>query len=756
MAITFIEEPQLVSDVSKPVIFKTKSDDYTGLPGTIYVGTLDAYHTLRAGKRFVFNIPNEQVVMTCVSRHQSPPNPNHILAVERQYSVLNDNDRVTLAQDFARNPILNKHYRIEANNQDQGKNIVFTARNPGSSSRIDPTMECPFRYPHGGVDGTRVNFGITLDLFFRKEGVVNFDKIYTTKLVHHEGVTSIDISKHLDIALSDTLTVQSKKTQTPISQLQGEYYCVATESYGNPAKPQNNYTSNVKRATKQLPKVKTDPLRIKLIQQPEILSFSGNPMIFKIQSGLYLDSPGSAFIGSLNCKQAFPIGSKIFFSFSDERVEMSAVSSPDESGDQFPADGSPKLTAEALAPYFIANYKLNKHYLIEAKDDKIIFTARKLGIFYNWRADPFLTTDVLGVDLKERENFKFLFQLFFRKKGAGYFENIYSEQIATDTPLSGIVTIDISKNIDPFLEHSLPNFGLTGPITCNNAKGEYYCQFAEIYGHEPKVQKLRKSEVKYVIKGGLSYLGRAKKALDILSPDKNDASKDRFLKQGGRTIKVSVDHFDTLYFINTRTTTNKIQLIKQMTYADQTTDRTHTGLIDVSLYDKIVFEVNPGSLSSKTIKTYSCHLVNQNNEVVSETITYKIDDRYCDHVRYFAYTSSLGSIDVFAAYGEGSEEYELSGKVATKYAHSDCKTHYNLRLQRKFKVSTGWLDKSRFDLLADFFLAEKKWVIKDGKALPISVTTQKVGISRDKNPLLAQTFEYQYDFDDNKYTDGDA
>ena len=89
----------------------------------------------------------------------------------------------------------------------------------------------------------------------------------------------------------------------------------------------------------------------------------------------------------------------------------------------------------------------------------------------------------------------------------------------------------------------------------------------------------------------------------------------------------------------------------------------------------------------------------------------------------------------------------------THQAHDAKTTHYNLQLQHKFTVSTGWLDQERFNLLADFFLAEKKFIIHKHQLIPIIVTSKKICQRSDPSALLAQTFEYQYDFTDSYYTE---
>lgn len=785
MAITFTQEPELIASVESPIVFKAGSDAY--LEHLHFKGKLNLKPAWADSEDIVFKYGDPRAFLGAsrvVINHPRDTDPRNFEGLKSAFSMF---------QAFGSDSAGDLYYGVkklisEGPKSSQGfeplakdysielaKNaILFTALKPGPLYDLDTSVNSRLSVLVQGRDKKiRDGWKLLVNLFFREEGEVNFRSIYESS---HKDNFALDFADLLNKELTSALAKSSSSHLTR-SQINGEYFCQVSEIYGTPPTTQLTVRSVTKKVTKQLltqgTPTNSTPTTFQnkepeLIAEPNSLSFSGNEMIFKIKSWMYLDTPGTIFVGHLSALKLFPVGTKICFQFSDERVEMVAAANPDQSGNQFLADGTPPYpNATQLAPYFRANYTLNKYYNIEAKDSIIIFTARKTGVFFNWGPDPFLTIHKLGVDTRERENFRFLFELFFRKQGEDEFKTIYSEQIAQDTPFSGMATIDVSKNLDAMLEYSVP-FANKSLMTCINSRGEYFCRFAEIYGTKPRIHKVSDSVIKHVIKGGLSYAGfKTKKLLNILLPKDQEPSKDIFLKQGPRVIQVRREQPEYLSFINPRGATEKLYLQIQMIHTDNSISWTWLGGNTVSHYEKIVFNIGYTDLkldrfaTSKNIKEYKVWLINHTDAIVSETITYRIVEEASDHIRYFVYSSSFGTLDTLVTNGRGTQEYELSGQNGTKPQEMDYdlangnRIDYNLKLQRTFTATTGWLEKPQFDALADFFVAEKKWVVKNGVPLPITVTNKKAGEYHDNKPLIAQAFEYRYNFDDSKYTEGD-
>lgn len=511
-------------------------------------------------------------------------------------------------------------------------------------------------------------------------------------------------------------------------------------------------------------------MAIQVVSEPDILSFSGNPIIYKLQSNAHLAVSGVNFSGYIEKRHLTIDEAKISFKFGDQQVvTMSASASPDDSGNQYGFKKNGVLLSSGdIVGYFRANRILYNHYYIGTDIDNINninISARESGTFYNIESDPRFVVRQMGVDPKEQENFKFLFEIYFKTRRHDPFKKIYSEKISPDNPFTGIATIDISKILDVYLPHDLPS----DKFNQVNDKPQYYCRYAEVYGSPAKIREFLQGDTRFIVKGGLSHIGfKTKKLLAILQPDAKDVSKTRFLKQGPRIINVRSDQPEYLSFINLNKGLSDLELIVNILYTDGSSFQASYGWYPVDKYTRLTFSIGPDKLKNyvkvdqtKTISEYTCHIINVGNETVSEKVTYRLDHSYQEHVRYFVYFSSFGSLDTLVTFGRGSQEYELNGQTVNKPQKQNYsliegnQLNYNLKLQRTFTVSTGWLEKVQFDALADFFLAEKKWVVKDGIFLPITVTSKKAGDYNDLKSLIAQPFEYRYDFDDHKYTEGD-
>ena len=551
-------------------------------------------------------------------------------------------------------------------------------------------------------------------------------------------------------------------------------------------------------------------MAIQVVSEPNILAFSGNPIVFKLTSHTVADPTnglGSYFDGYLNDRKLYrKMGTKLIFEFNNQRVEFTVSDylknegelgsilpsresnyqghfggdrstfmpykvEPDDPAKRWDGDGHnywSLIPLVSLVKYFRANYTLNSSYEIEQVGDKLRFIARERGSSYNLRfsgsngnKSEFLVVDVAGVDPRVKEFKKVLFDIFFRLSGSSHFEKIYSEEIRQDA-LLGTVEMDIAPVLDTFLLHESPNSSVH-----INSKGTYFCRFTELNGLKKTVGAWLETPVKHVVKGGLSRLVfKTKKILDILQPVPTDLSKNRFLKQGPRIINIREGQPECLTYLNTLPAETMFILEVHVHYGN---GGDGTGTLElnkpIAQYEKVLIPCGLETLRRVTnndpqpIKSYSVCLCTSNGTVVSEKVTYQIDTTFRENVRYFVYSSSFGSLDTLVTYGRGEEFYDLNTQTASKSPSNSApieesnRVTYNLKIQRNFKVTTGWLTKNQFDQLADFFLAEKKWILVDGMYLPITVTSKKLGEYQDQNPLIAQIFEYQYDFEDERYTE---
>lgn len=114
-----------------------------------------------------------------------------------------------------------------------------------------------------------------------------------------------------------------------------------------------------------------------------------------------------------------------------------------------------------------------------------------------------------------------------------------------------------------------------------------------------------------------------------------------------------------------------------------------------------------------------------------------------ENEQWVLFENSLGGIDCFRAYGQGSVETEHQHQTAE--IDNDT-TEYRIDTIRRQKRSTGWLDKAQRRWLLDFFPASRRWLCQDGVFRPIILTDDSVTYALDNMPA-----EFEFTF---RYTTG--
>lgn len=635
------------------------------------------------------------------------------------------------------------------------------------------------------------NFSFSVDIFFRflnqpsfkLEGKVTIgqDKIGGLKPPFFHGN---DLIGEASYNLSGTLELLLNGYERVIgitpdqSQVTAEYYIEISESFGTPATVRSSLKSTSKRVTMQLKRSSISTINaaeLVLAQQAASLSFSQNEVCFQLRSTTFLDTPPAHYKGEFKLpinwmttlsgkrrpayqnanKQTVPLwpdGQPLEFKFSDQSIKLWPVTKPDGSGHQFFEECG---SIAQIAPYINANYLLNKHFEVEKKLDCLVFKARQAGHAFNLSGNDFLKSIINGVDRSERANFRFLVEVFFRRADQISFNCVYSAQIAQDSPFSGIASIDVSSIIDAFLEDDVVRIDQpSSPLLCQKSSGDFFVQCAEVYGQPTQVQKVIKSDIKTVIKGGFATRHRPKSLLEWLVPDPSDAQQDRFLKSGGRQQTVHINQPLWLFFVNTRANNKQLRLKKTIEYLDGTSNVCYSTFCDASLFAKICFEV---SLEARNITQVLCHLENQDNARASEDFTLFVNHEHFHKCRFFAYISGLGSLETFSTRGEGMQFYDIVNEASEseRMWGSKVQIHYNNRLKRTFKVSTGLQEKNEYKQLAEFFLSEKKYIIEHSSLVPIIVVSKKAGNTSDWQRVHMTTFEFQYAAEEIKYSSHD-
>lgn len=115
-----------------------------------------------------------------------------------------------------------------------------------------------------------------------------------------------------------------------------------------------------------------------------------------------------------------------------------------------------------------------------------------------------------------------------------------------------------------------------------------------------------------------------------------------------------------------------------------------------------------------------------------------------ENEQWILFENSLGGIDCFRAYGQGSVETEHQHQTAE--IDNDT-AEYRVDTIRRQKRSTGWLDKAQRRWLLDFFPASRRWICQDGVFRPIILTDDSATYTLDNMPA---EFEFTFRYTNNK------
>ena len=379
--------------------------------------------------------------------------------------------------------------------------------------------------------------------------------------------------------------------------------------------------------------------------------------------------------------------------------------------------------------------------------------------------------DSFGV---EKENYRVYVELWVENAANTSFELINTQNLPLVFASAGQAQTDLKDTLHAILEAAGPDymaFAQTSVLSCKNSVRKFYLKYAESV--DGVVSALTQTADFVVIYGGFSYTGSTSKTLlGVIRPDVADKTKDKFLRQYGLAEYTRTNQPQSLYFFNTRATTNynlraKFYFSNAETFLKTINTGELTTLKKFAFnirFDQIITDVE---INGRTCTHYEFYLENipvatASPVKISETRTFYLNYLLQEYVRYFIYWSSWGAINTLITFGKASSEIELKQSEANRIRKSgyDIKQgdgfSFDLSINNSFKCATGFLSQAELFLNRDFYLSPFKFRFNAGVSLPISITSKTIPETTDGNGLYAQNFDYKYLFDDDAYTENDA
>ncbi|MGB4776634.1 MAG: hypothetical protein WBP45_15760 [Daejeonella sp.] len=527
-------------------------------------------------------------------------------------------------------------------------------------------------------------------------------------------------------------------------------------------------------------------MALTILSQPSELSFSRNPCWFRFQSDNYIPYYGQTATYYLTFNSSIADNVLAGFSLNYTKADQAFTfkTTPDDSGLQLSrSNGLGFLEWNyQLVEDLKANYFLSRDFSIEidftGATTRIKLTAKIASPDYDLVIDYLnglfpATLSLVGTGIipTKQANFAVFLELFVENDTHTGFDLVQTNIFALPDE-NGIVNYNISQNLTAALiglnnDFDRPNF-ITPVIQFNNKScRRYYIRYAEAYGSKQTIKKIKESEVKWALLGGVNKA--SEKDYSIASNFFHSGGYHKFLKQGGLSKNVGKTQPEWLSLVWLNTPPEEVYC-RVKTYFTDGTAVEHQGwnFTNCARHDKITIPVGPTQLglfdlyADKIITHYDIwidHFEGDATPKLTEIRTYYLDYRIHKSARYFVALSSLGTYDTFFTYGQGSSGYELSTQSAEISRSIDFNftngetLDFDTSLEEKETVLTGFVSRRELKSFRDLFLSWDKFQVKRLGFYPVSINTKSIKELKDDDKLYALSFETGYRFSEELWTE---
>jgi hypothetical protein len=503
-------------------------------------------------------------------------------------------------------------------------------------------------------------------------------------------------------------------------------------------------------------------MALTIIQNPDAIDFSGNPVIFKTQ----IESGDYATPGTYSNKYllfARPAVADEFFTIWNVVGGVSVTSTYTAKttpvlNNEIPAwDGVETVNAWLLRvkARLETLYYFSTYYVITVTGNYIYFTAVNYGakydIIYLTGSSGLVsscagTSGVISISEcpiciyqiftydgakwnKIAEDYSTYYALTTKTDIAQYINNILEAAYTYPNGTSYIVVHTISKlifKIRCFLEF----------ITGDNKVGVESGSFIAIQGKVPHYYAAQSNEL-------------AEALYTYFSVNKT------FLSYAPQNKRSDLTAIEKLYFFVE--TCDHLKIGYKVYYSD---NRTYSGLTaEQIITTSNIIEILVNKLTSlfdpaKTATKYEVWLEGAvgggSYSQISETRTYTIDNTYYENRRQFLFKSDM-YYDTIISRGIFETSIELTKEFIEIDLPEDFETNTRVKKQinttiltEKVKANTGWITLDELHYFMQFFQSEDIFEITaEEKLIPIVITSTKYGKRKDDVFMYAAEFEYE-------------
>lgn len=514
-------------------------------------------------------------------------------------------------------------------------------------------------------------------------------------------------------------------------------------------------------------------MAIQLLKQPGLVSFSRNPVLFKLQSNARLQSLGKKFICRLQATTP-PDGSVINIAYAGLSLDFTFVQVPDSSGYQLhfrEAGQTDQQYAETLKADLAGNFYILRDFDLDVYTEYgvyfVRFTAKNVGADYNILITPQYYVGLSYIQAGENEvpnpNFKIYFEVWVQRSIDSVPVRMRDSYIEADA--TGTANIDLSTTLTDALladGYDRPNFANAIAQVDSKSSCKFFIRYAEVYGTTQVIRQVKQSDTYVALLGGISN-----EMLENFAFPGYFISGEllRFMKQepDEKWLLPTQPEFLTITLFKAALTGLQLKFV--LTYADDTTATVYKhSMGDREHFSKLTFPVgyvqNNLNLVSdtKAVVSYTVQVVNGNLEAVSVTKTYFLKYDYLPYARHFVYLSSWGTYDTLVTFGKGSTQYEVATESAAitndngfLLADGDI-INYSASLNNKETVASGYMEKAQIRQFKDLALSRDQLLYRKKRVYAIAFASNSVKEFKDGDNMRAISFEIGFRFEEVLFT----
>jgi len=512
-------------------------------------------------------------------------------------------------------------------------------------------------------------------------------------------------------------------------------------------------------------------MAVSLATAPPSISFSKNQIALVVQSPSadYLAAAAAYSVGYVEIGAAVTAGTIMAIAWGSGSATMTAATSPDESGRQFPAGDGSNTYVASLLPWFRGNYFIDQNFTLDTDFThtypRIRFTAKKQTADLDLNTSAITGVTTHGATNQPVANFAHFVQLLIT---AGSFTNqeAYTAIVPLDGLNTGNSTLDIHDQLHPFLATDMPVLSSVS-AACTKSVGYFVVKYGQYKGSPAAVGRVYTSPQYFIAKGGLSIQPAALRDIVAeLCPSPGVTRHNLFLRSGSKVKTVTADQPEWLYYLNLTPADVVANLEVKIYYSDNTiySFNAVTGLA-IARFAKYQFQAGYMQLQiatkqpAKTPVYYTVRLKGA-ADYLTDSYAYVIDNVYRQYAKHFIYENAYGGYNTLTTIGIAKPEFDRNKTDAQLVVSQPQKAtigellESNITFQEKNTVAIGYerSDPRIIKSLRELLTSYNKFLWKNGRLIPIGFNTKNIKETPDGVNVYSTSIEYYPLYQEEVYT----